>query len=75
MLRSKFTPCPELTLKPAERRKRYRRMERMAAGGNALTKRQLRRLPNRDTPSAKRKERKMLKRVLKRQGLTMADLT
>lgn len=67
--------CPELSLRKSLRRIRARRMALKGAGSNPLTKRQIRRLPSRETPSAKRKERRMLRRVLKRQGLTMADLT
>jgi hypothetical protein len=44
-------------------------MERMTIGNNALTKRQIRRLPARDTPSGKRKAKWMFARMLKKQGI------
>lgn len=62
--------CPELTLPPRERRKRARHMARLRAGCNAITRRQIRHLP-----SAKRKEGRMLRRFMKKQGQTSADLT
>lgn len=71
----KAVPCPELTLRAAERRKRAKRMARIETGCNAITKRQLRHLPNASSRHAVRKGKRLLKRYFRKQGMTMADLS
>jgi hypothetical protein len=76
MKKKKVTPLPEMTLRPAERRARQRRMTKMHAGTNPLTKRQVRRLPSRATPSkaSARKEARRLRRYARQQGVTVREL-
>lgn len=62
-----MTPNPEMTLPPKERRKRAKRMARITAGCNAPTRRQIRRLTGNN-------ESWMLKRIMRKQGMTKADL-
>ena len=66
--------CPELTLPPKERRNRYRQMAAITAGCNPITKRQLRRLPSRPTKAGRQKEKWLMRRYMKKQGLTLEDL-
>lgn len=72
-MKTKVT-CLELTLPPRERRKRRRLMARLAVGSNAPTRRQIRRLPNRDTTSGCRKAERSMRRIMHKQGMTKADL-
>ena len=74
MKKVKVVPCPEISLPPSERRKRARRMAAITAGCNPVTKRQTRRLPSRPTKAGANKEKWMLKRVMRKQGMIMGDL-
>ncbi len=67
------TPFPEFTLKPSERRKRVRRMAAITHGTNSPTKRQIRRLPSRQTKHAARQERRLMTRYARRQGHSAND--
>lgn len=60
----------EMTLPACERRQRNKRMARIVTGSNPPTKRQIRRLPS----NTKRKARRALKRILRKQNLTMAEV-
>lgn len=68
--------CPELTLRPAERRRRARLMAAMTVGTNRLSGRQIRRLPSRSEPSkhSSRQERRQMKRYARKQGLSVGEL-
>lgn len=74
MKRRKAVPCPELTLPAPERRARAKRMAKIVTGCNAITKRQIRHLPNRQTKSAARQGQRLLRRYFRKQGMTQADL-
>jgi hypothetical protein len=60
---------PEMTLRASDRRKRARRMAAITVGANDPTKRQIRRLPDRPTKSGLRKQRKAIRRIMRKQGL------
>jgi hypothetical protein len=60
---------PELTLKPSERRKRAKLMARITTGSNALTRRQIRRLPGYAGTG-----HWLLKRMMRKQGLSAREV-
>lgn len=64
MKKKKLMPFPEMALNPSDRRKRARLMASISIGSNALTARQIRRLPSRPIPSKRsaRQEKRLLKR-------------
>lgn len=49
-------------------------MAKIVTGCNAITKRQIRHLPNRQTKSAARQGQRLLRRYFRKQGMTQADL-
>ena len=59
----------EANLPKNERRKRYRQMANRPNGWNTPTKRQIRRLPARDTVSGLRKQRRAVRRIMRKQGI------